>query len=340
MKRARCSNRRDSTLAEWLVEEGIGEHRAIQLEGERIIAARLHWPGGLTLGQIEDVVAVDLKTGAWRKNGVVRFANGELAFASRLPRETTEGATVRVEVTRESLAERGRLKLAQATHCEGELKDAPSLAEQLASEGHTASIVPHFPQAADWDELWGEASSGDVEFPGGGLILSDTPAMTLIDVDLRDYPEALFFNGLPVLARTLSRLNIAGNIGIDFPTLDKTGRKVVDERLSELLADWPHERTAMNGFGFVQIIARMGQPSLLQRISRHRTGAAARMALRRAELAKGTGRVLLLTVHPALKAKLKADWLDELARRTGKDVRVETNPALALEGANAQLVES
>jgi hypothetical protein len=135
-------------------------------------------------------------------------------------------------------------------------------------------------------------------------------------------------------------MNITGNIGIDFPTLDKSDRKAVDMRLDQLLADWPHERTSTNGFGFVQIVARMGQPSLLQRISRHRTAAAARMALRRAEMVEGTGAVVLLTVHPALRAKLKPEWIEELARRTGRQVRIETDPGLALEAPQAQIITS
>ena len=64
------------------------------------------------------------------------------------------------------------------------------------------------------------------------------------------------------------------------------------------------------------------------------------MALRRAELAAddGAGRVLELRVHPALKVKLKDAWLDELARRTGRALRIATDPALAIEAAHAQLV--
>jgi hypothetical protein len=67
---------------------------------------------------------------------------------------------------------------------------------------------------------------------------------------------------------------------------------------------------------------------------------AARMALRRAELAAdtGMGRVLELRVHPALKAKLKDAWLAKLARRTGREVRIVAEPALAIEAANAQVV--
>ena len=41
-----------------------------------------------------------------------------------------------------------------------------------------------------------------------------------------------------------------------------------------------------------------------------------------------------------LKAKLKQLWLDELARRTGRAVRILADPALAIEAANAQLVDA
>ena len=42
----------------WYVEEGIGEHRAILLDGDRIVAARVDWPGELTVGLVEDAILV------------------------------------------------------------------------------------------------------------------------------------------------------------------------------------------------------------------------------------------------------------------------------------------
>ena len=41
-----------------------------------------------------------------------------------------------------------------------------------------------------------------------------------------------------------------------------------------------------------------------------------------------------------LKAKLKDEWLAELARRTGREVRIETDPGLAIEAAHAQLLDA
>lgn len=327
-------------MAEWLVEEGIGEERAVLLKDGEIVAARLYWPGGLTVGQVEDAQVIALKPhGVWRKFGLVRFGNGEEAYARRMPRDITEGMRVRQEVTREAISERGRLKRAQSTHSEKDPTPAPSLASQLANDGADVAIVRAFPKDADWNEIFAEAWTGDVDFPGGSLIVSDTPAMTLIDVDLRDYPEALISNGIPAIARTLQRLQITGNIGIDFPTLDKGDRKVIDDRLGKCLTGWPHERTAMNGFGFVQIVAAQGQPSILQRIGRDRAGAAARLLLRRAEGLSGAG-MLELSAHPAVLGRLTTDWLAELSRRTGKEVVMRPDPALALEASHAQLVTS
>ena len=47
-------------MAEWLVEEGIGEHRAVRVEAGRIVAASIHWSGGLAPGLVEDAVALAL----------------------------------------------------------------------------------------------------------------------------------------------------------------------------------------------------------------------------------------------------------------------------------------
>ena len=59
--------------------------------------------------------------------------------------------------------------------------------------------------------------------------------------------------------------------------------------------------------------------------------------LRRAERVAGQG-AILLTVHPAINTRLKQDWLAELAKRTGREVRVESDPGLALEAGFAQAV--
>lgn len=320
----------------WLVEEGIGEHRAIRLGKDGIDAARVRWPGsGLVAGEVADARLRE-RLGEGRA-GLVEFPGGKLAFCALVPRPVSIGAPVRVRVTREAMAERGRLKLAQCRYTEDPVLPAPSLAEALRAEGHEVAIVHRFPADTDWDELWAEAAMQQVNFHGGNLLFAETPAMTLVDVDGGPI-EAIVSNGIPALARSLRRFDLAGNIGIDFPSVsDKGDRKVVDGRLEEWLAGWPHERTAMNGFGFVQIVARLERPSLLHRIAMSPAGAAARALLRKSETLGGAGQIEL-SAHPAVISKLTADLLDELRRRTGREVILRSEPGIAITAPHAQMV--
>ncbi|HEX7711192.1 MAG TPA: ribonuclease E/G [Sphingomonadaceae bacterium] len=319
----------------WYVEEGIGEQRAILVDGGEIRGARVEWPGSLAAGQIEDAVLVSKARGSAR--GTARFASGEQALVDRLPGDASEGATLRLEVTRAAIAEAGRGKLAHARLTAEAPAPPRTLAAALASEGHEILQVQSFTHDS-WDDLIAEAFARNVPFDGGMLLLSPTPAMTLIDIDGALPPRLLALAAVPAIAATLRRLDIAGSIGIDFPTLpNKADRRAVDQALAAALAGWPHERTAMNGFGFVQLVARLTRPSILQRVAHDPAGAAARLLLRRAERVADPG-AILLACHPAVKACLREEWLAELARRTGREIRVEADPGLALPAGFAQAV--
>lgn len=322
-------------MSDWLVEEGIGEHRAVLLDGGEIAAARIDWPGGLKAGQIEDAELVSRAAGSPR--GTARFACGEEALVDKLPREASEGAALRLEVLRTAIPERMRRKLAQARPSTGPCRPAPTLAEALRREGHPVRVVRAFPECG-WDELWDEAWSGTCAFAGGSLHFSSTPAMTVIDVDGTLSARDLARAAVAPLAHALRRFDLGGNIGIDLPTLEaKDDRRAIDTALGLALGGWPLERTAMNGFGFVQLAARLSRPSLLHLLRFDPAGACARQLLRLAERVEQPG-VLLLTCHPAVCAALRGEWLEELARRSGREVRLAEDPALALPAGFAQAV--
>ena len=313
-------------MPEWRIEEGIGERRALLMEGDEVLAAKLRWDGELAAGEAFEGKLLR-KTGT---RGVALHPSGREVLVDKLPRDASEGATSPFTVTRAAMTERGRYKLPAARP-----SDAASLqGDSPFTSGRTIRQLPW----GEWEDIWHAASSGEVDFDGGSLLFAVTPAMTLIDIDGDLPPRELALAAVPAIARWLPLFDLGGSIGIDFPTLQaKADRKAVDAALEESLADYPHERTAMNGFGFVQIVARLEGPSLLHRFATSRVGMAARMALRRAEMVEGPG-ITLLTVHPALKAKLKPEWIAEAERRAARPLRIETDPGLAIEAATAQIV--
>jgi hypothetical protein len=334
-------------LAEWLIEHGIGEDRAMLVEGAHVLATKLHWPGTLAAGALVTAKLISKSAGARR--GIAKMDDGTEVLVRNLTAVVTEGAQIQLTVTRAPIAERGRLKRAT-----GKFESAAANAQASGSKNSVDIDIPFAvtllgadgirPMARGqflddrWDDIWNAASTGTLDFAGGSIIVSTTPAMTVIDIDGEGSPRELSLAAIPAICDALRWFDLGGSIGIDFPTIDsKQDRKSVDSALAAALDDWPHERTAMNGFGFVQIVTRLEGPSLLHRFATSRIGMCARMALRRAEMVTDPG-AIEITVHPALEAKILPKWLDELRRRTGRDVRIETNPSLALEAAFAQAV--
>ena len=333
MKRARCCASRASRLADWLIEEGIAEHRAVRLAGDEIAEARIDWPGRLAAGWVVDAKLLSRAAGSARGTA---SAHGEEILVDRLPKHASEGALVRLAITRAALDGPGRLKRAQARPAHDDVT-APTLAERLTGAGHSVRIVRRFP-ANGWDEVIDEALSGRVAFSGGELLFAPTAAMTTVDVDGDLPPPALALASVHALASALRRFDLGGSIAVDFPTLSVKGdRRAVDIALGAALTGWPHERTAMNGFGLVQIVNRLERPSLLQLATWKRNGLVWRRLLRRAEALMGPGRVEL-TIHPSLEQIVQPDHLTELAVRTGRPVTVRVDTGLAQDAPHAQLV--
>ncbi len=316
-----------------MIEDGIGERRSLLIEHGEVIAARLTWLGELLAGQAR--MARLASKAAGKRRGVAVLDTGAEVLVDHLPPQLTEGASFALRISRAAIAERGRFKRPQGRYL------AERLPKDQAGENDGSidgKVVPAF-EAGVWEDVWHAASSGSLTFASGEILCSTTPAMTVIDVDGDLPPRQLALAAVPAIARALTWFDLGGSIGIDFPTLQaKDDRRAVDDALAVALSGWPHECTAMNGFGFVQMVARLEGPSLLHRFATSRVGLCARYAIRVGERAQGIGPTLLLRVHPALKAKLKPEWIDELARRSGRQVRIETDPALALEAPNAQIL--
>jgi ribonuclease G len=117
---------------------------------------------------------------------------------------------------------------------------------------------------ADFDGLIEAAVLGEFPIEGGMLSIERTRAMAMIDIDGSGDPAALNLAAAHEIPRLLRLLNIGGQVGIDFLSLpDRKARLAVDAALAEAcVVLGPHERTALNGFGFAQIIRPRTGPSI------------------------------------------------------------------------------
>jgi hypothetical protein len=250
-----------------------------------------------------------------------------------LPKGTpgiTEGASLRIEVTREAIpgAEPWKRPLAR-------LAEGPPSAATLQGSTLPFPAPDDRLESAGWSDLIEEAHSGIVRFAGGELRIFPTPAMTLIDVDGQLPPAELALSAAKAAARAIRRHGIGGSIGIDFPTVSGKARRVaVDDAIDAALPQ-PFERTAMNGFGFLQIIRPRLHASLLE-LAQDRTAFEARALLRRA--AMGASGARRLVGHPAIVQLLerRADWLEALARQLGGSVGLRAEAALPISAAYAE----
>ncbi len=321
----------------WLYEAGIGENRAVLIKNDELLRIRIERENsGIRVGAV--VEAKFLKQWTTGRSGIVEMPNGQEALLQPLPKGLTEGGLVRIEIVREAIQERrGQIKRAKAKPATNgiELNEGPTLLEEIRSSelpereihAHDADRLGEF----GWHEAEEQAETGRVEFDGGSLLIVSTPAMTVVDVDGPLPPVELAKRAAKEIARVLVRLDIAGNIGVDFPTLEaKADRNIVAQIFDDHM-EGACERTAINGFGFMQIVSRKLRPSVLDIMQSNRSTNAALQLLRQAERNPGTG-PMQLTVHPAVANRLKPEWLEELTKRTGRPVTVESVGSLSLGG--------
>lgn len=303
-------------MPEWLIERGIGETRAALVENSEIVEARVRRDGVTPAGTILEAKLVAVAPRVTVK------ANGEQFLLPRGASGVSEGRTIRVEVTREALGGTEPWKLGLARVTDKGLAPAP-----IPADGRETSI-------AGWDDLLEEARSGLVAFEGGELRIEPTAAMMMIDVDGWLVPDRLAQMAAWAAARAIRRLDLAGSVGIDFPTLkDKEARHSVDAILEDYLPR-PFERTAMNGFGFVQVVLPKQRPSLVE-LARDSASFEARALLRAAGRSVGAIR---LAAHPRVIATIEAQpsWIDALQRQVGGRVELRADALLPMSGGYAE----
>jgi ribonuclease G len=320
-------------LAEWLYEEGIGENRAILVEAGEIVEAVIELPGENRAGSV--VAARLTKVLVTGRRGIASLDDKAEALVEPLASGLTEGARFNAEILREPIAERGRPKPARARPTDAAPVRGPALIDRIGSYRVSRPVGPDRFEEFGWSELLDQARRGEIAFAGGALRMSLTPAMTLFDVDGSLPPPELARAGAAAAARAIRRLGITGSIGIDLPTLpDRAERQAAASEVDRILPQ-PFERTAVNGFGFLQIVRRRQRPSIAEIVQGDPVAAAARALLRRAQCVAGN---VALHAAPAVLGCLEAhpEWMDALRRQIGGSISLQAEPELAISAGHVQ----
>lgn len=308
-------------MAEWLYEAGIGENRAALVKDGDIVEAAIELPGTVRVGHVAPARLLD------RVTGRVRLDSGEEALLTG-PAGVPEGGAITVAITREAVPEQGRTKPPRATLTDAAPAAGPDLLARISATGlplrQLRSHQRDDLESAGWSELLDEATTGHIPLDGGALLMSPTPAMTLFDVDGTPPLDTLAVRAATAVVHAIRRHAIGGSIGVDFPTLTgKAPRQAVAAALDAGLSQ-PFERTAVNGFGFLQIVRPRPRASLPELLRADPIGAAARATLRRLERETGPPRPHRVSAAVFQRLHNRPDWLAELTRRTGAPPLLES----------------
>jgi hypothetical protein len=323
-------------MAEWLYEEGIGEARAALIDNGRLLEVQIEreskrvLAGAIASGRLTQTIIP-------RKRGIVTLDSGEQILVEPIPPRVAEGGLVQVAITRERIGEEGREKLAKGrVSVPGEkLGPGPSLLQRLRASGIPVTPCPAHEEdrleAHGWSEVLEEAATGNVGTEGAALRIFLTPAMVLIDIDGSLPPAQLGPKGAKLAAQAIRRMGITGSIGIDLPTMNNKDERMVAATMIDKVLPQPFERTAVNGFGFVQIIRKRERPNLMEVVGEDPELTVVLALLRAAERA-GQGGPVTLTAAPAIIHRLErqGEWLKRLERRRGGTVTLKADPALAI----------
>lgn len=323
-------------MAQWLYEEGIGESRAAKIEKGRLVEALIERendaarPGSVMQGKL-------VRTVIPKRRGIARLINGEEVLVEPIPPKIAEGASVFIEILREAIPEEGRAKLAKGRIALPGTKahPAPSLLQRIRATGIPVTPCPAHEEdqleAHGWSELMEEAMSGEVGAEEASLRIFPTPAMILIDVDGSLPPAKLGPKGAKMAAQAIQRMGLTGSIGVDLPTMNNKDERAIASAQIDKYLPLPFERTAVNGFGFIQIIRRRERMNLMELLRADPVETATLALLRRAER-HGQGGPAVITAAPAIIDRLHkaGEWIEQLARRRGGAISLKADTSLAI----------
>ena len=325
MKPGRCFGLRAIRLIEIWRDEAPGERRAALVEGGNILEIHIQRDVQWVLGEC-GTGRIDRKTpsGAY----VIVDDGSELLLRSKI--SDPEGARVAFEVTREAISEPGRTKppeIMLRNNLPNPLPQKDALWDNrlslLGHESVAASIASGFDVA-----LAGQSIVGDVT-----ISFQRTKAGLVFDVDGIGNAFAINSVAATEIARLLRLYQIGAMVMVDFVSMEaKTQRTQIAEIFdaASTFDQRAFERTAINGYGLMQVVRARPRPSVLDHLFGTRIAALsdetqAYWLLRAVAASSGFG-PRTVTARPVVARLLQsgqwAKWRAEAIRLSGADMVV------------------
>lgn len=292
-----------------------GERRAALIEDGQIVELHIQRDLYWVLGEC-GTGRIDRKT----PSGAYIAADDGTELLVRSTVGVPEGARVAFEVTREAIAEPGRLKPGEARLLDRLPEPSPdktSLWSDRVAALHCDSVSSQ-PLSDAFDcALAGASHIGDVT-----VSFQRTKAGLVFDIDGVGDPLAINLAAAKEVARLLRLYQVGGMVMIDFISVEAKGqRQAIAKAFDEgaTLDPRPFERSAMNGYGLMQVVRARPRPSVLDhmfgtRIASLSDETQAYLLLREAIQSLGFGKRVLAT-RPKVAAMLTSpNWQPYLAQ--------------------------
>lgn len=325
MKHARCCVHRVIRLTDLWRDDAPGERRAAVVENGNIVEIHIQRDALWALGEC-GVGRIDRKT----PSGAYVVADDGSTLLLRGKTNALEGARVMFEVTREAISEPGRIKPPEIM-----LRDSaghPLIGKdalwdaRLASLGQSAinaSIAEGFDVA-----IAGQSQLGDVT-----ISFQRTKAGLVFDIDGIGDAFAINMVAAREVARLLRLYQVGAMVLIDFVSMEsKAQRTQIAEAFDAASLADPRsfERTAINGYGMMQVVRARPRPSVLDQLFGTRIAALsdetqAYWLLRAVAQSSGFGARTVTTrpeVATLLQSERWATWRAQAVRLAGADMQV------------------
>jgi hypothetical protein len=312
-------------LPELWRDDAPGERRAACIEDGKIVEIVIQRDAHWVLGEC-GMGRVDRRTAA---GAYIRTEDGsEVLLRSKMG--AAEGTNVAFEVTREAIAEPGRIKppeVALRDSLPDDLLSKDGLWEQrLAAFG--GSTAPHAIGEGFDTAIAGYSQIGDVI-----ISFQRTKAGLVFDVD--GISDAFATNRVAAgeIARLLRLYQVGAMVMIDFVSMEAKAQRAEIANIFDAASaqdSRPFERTAINGYGLMQVVRGRPRPSVLDHLFGTRIAALsdetqAYWLLRSAARSSGFGD-RTITARPAVAHLLLSErWQSlraECARLAGAGVAV------------------